>query len=116
MLSGHDGPAGEGRGVEESDVIRYVTGYRNPQGKDEIAKKEPHDPPHSDLMAAHETFEGCRVEVVPEELSVGVFLVRALEVPEESSDGHVRYGQQLGKSDPILFSQFTPVIRIQTDL
>ena len=116
MFSRHDATAGKGRGVEESDVIRYVTVYRNPQGKVEIAIKEPPVPPHADLMAAHETFEGCRVEVVPEELSVGVFLVRALEVPEESSDGHVRYGQQLGKSDPILFSQFAPVIRIQTDL
>src|ERR1041385_5748739 len=114
VRAGADPPGGEHGGIEVADMRRRARGRPQAEGVVEVAVVEPAVPAHVDLVAAHETGERLRVELLLEEPPVAFELPISLEVVEEPADGHVGDGDEPREADAVPREQLPPVVGFQS--
>lgn len=86
------------------------------QGQIEVAVKEGTIPAHAELTTAHQSLNRLGVKRISKESKVILIFVLPGELRPESSEGHIRDGQEMGEDDPKALAELPPVVLLKSRL
>ena len=95
------------------DAVGCSVVYLQAESQIKIAVIEGSIPADADLVPAHQPLYRLRVEGLSKEVEVVFLLVLSAQFGPESSQRHVREGQEAIKPDAEALAQFSPVILLK---
>jgi hypothetical protein len=101
---------------EKSNVIRSTVVNGKTQGQIEVTVKEGTIPAHAELATAHQSPNRLGVKRCSKESKVILIFVLPSEFCPESSERHIRDGEEMGEDDPKAVGELPSVVLLESRL